>query len=176
MEIDENYDITQYIDKIGNITKHIVKHPLFVFADPMEDSIPSDSDDDVIYFGPGMHEIGKRYQIPNDTTVYLAGGAYVIGSFTSKNANPKNIVIRGRGILSGSGLGESNSENSRWSNHAIDFSNGARGKNLTIEGITITNPLRSCIVSYSKADIRNVKLFSWRHRNDGIVAGSGSII
>ncbi|BFM05613.1 Ig-like domain-containing protein [Halioxenophilus aromaticivorans] len=176
VEIDETSKITQHIDKMGQITKKIVKHPLFVFADAMEQDIPKAGDKNVVYFKPGIHEIGKQYQIPNNTTVYIAGGAYVIGSFTTKNKNPSNVTIRGRGILSGGGLGEGKSEKVGWKNHAVDFSKGRKGKGLVVEGITITDPLRSCILSYSQVDVKNTKLFSWRHRNDGIVAGNGSLI
>ncbi len=176
VEIDENNTVTGNIENIGTITKHIVKHPLFVFADPLEVDPPAASDAHVIYFEPGLHNIGKGYQIPNDTQVYLAGGAYVIGTLTSEEPHPSNITIRGRGILSGFGLSESSSENLTWGNHAIDLSNGSNGSGLLIEGITITDPLRSCIVSYNTVDIRNVKLFSWEHRNDGIVAGDNSLI
>lgn len=176
VEIDETNEVTQHINKIGTITKHIVKHPLFVFADPMETDIPSANDPNVIYFGPGLHHIGKGYAIPDNTTVYIAGGAYVIGNFISAKRHPKNVQIRGRGILSGRGLSENQSENFEWANHAIDFTKGSIGKGNLIEGITITDPLRSCIVSYNQTDVRNVKLFSWRHRNDGIGVGNNSII
>jgi len=176
VEIDENYELSQYIEQVGDITKKVVKHPLFVFADPLEESPPSAGDKDVLYFGPGIHEIGKRYSLANNTHVYLAGGSYVIGSFVTKSENPKGITIDGRGILSGDGLTESASENEEWSNHAIDFTSGSNGKDLLIEGITITNPLRGAILSYNTTEVRNVKLFSWRHRNDGIGVGDNSII
>lgn len=175
VEIDENDQITQPINGMGTITKEIVKTPLFVFAEPMETNVPTKSGNGVVYFGPGIHEIGKGYTIEDNTEVYIAGGAYVIGTFNT-NKNPTNVKIRGRGILSGKGMNESNSEHYTWGNHAIDFSSGSKGSGLEIEGITITDPLRSCIVSYNPVDIRNIKLLSWDHRNDGIVAGNYSTI
>lgn len=175
VEIDEPKVITQAINGIGTVTKEIVKNPLFVFAEALEQDAPTASGDGVIYFGPGIHEIGKNFLIPNNTEVYIAGGAYVIGTLTA-GKNPANIRIRGRGILSGKGLQESHSEHNSWNNHAITFTSGNKGYNLEIDGITITDPIRSCIVSYNTVDIRNLKLFSWNHRNDGIVAGNNSII
>jgi hypothetical protein len=174
VEIDETNEFTGRINQIGTLTKRIVKHPLFIFANPLEIDPPSSADPGVIHFGPGIHEIGKQYRIPDDTEVYLAGGAYVIGTLTTTD-NPKNITIRGRGILSAYGLTETSSEQTRWTNHTIDFSKGA-GSGLWIEGITITDPLRSCIISYSPVHIQNVKLLSWSHRNDGITAGNDSLI
>ncbi len=176
VEIDENFEITNQFKNIGVVTKQIVKHPLFVFADPLEVNPPKATTPGVIYFKPGIHQIGKGYKIPNNTQVYIAGGAYVIGNFASEQTSPSNIAIRGRGILSSYGLTETSTEQATWGNHAIDFSKGSKGTGLSIEGITITDPLRSCIISYNPVDIRNVKLFSWEHRNDGIVAGNNSVI
>ncbi|MEE9492565.1 MAG: hypothetical protein V3W04_04215 [Gammaproteobacteria bacterium] len=177
VEIDENLTISESIRGGGKITKKIVKHPLFVFANPLEKNIPSPSAAGVIYFGPGLHRIGKHYKIPDNTEVYLAGGAFVIGTFYSEARHAQNVTVRGRGVLSGIGLTDDQSETNQWQNHSIDFSSGRRGQNILIEGITITDPLRSCIVSYSNNTlIRNVKLFSWSHRNDGITAGTNSTI
>ena len=77
--------------------------------------------------------------------------------------------------LSALGLTETSTEQTTWNNHSIDCSKGT-GSGLWIEGITITDPLRSCIISYSPVDIQNVKLFSWSHRNEGITAGNNSLI
>jgi len=176
VEIDENNSISADINQIGQITKQIVKHPLFVFADPLEASLPKATDPGVLYFGPGIHRIGKQYPLANDTQVYIAGGAYVIGTFISAQSNPSNITINGRGILSGIELTETDTEYNQWRNHSIDFSSGSHGSGLKIEGITITDPLRSCILSYNPIDIRHVKLFSWNQRNDGITAGNNSLV
>jgi len=176
VEIDENASLTANVANTGLITKQIVKHPLFVFADPLETSVPSPGDAGVLYFGPGIHQIGKEYPLANNTQVYIAGGAYVIGTFKAPQSNPQNIAIRGRGILSAIGLTETATESTTWANHSIDFSVGRSGANLLIEGITITDPLRTCIVSYNPVVIRHVKLMSWNHRNDGITAGNGSLI
>ncbi len=176
VEIDENYQITNQFKNIGVVTKQIVKNPLFVFADPLEVNPPKGSGPGVVYFKPGIHNIGKSYRIPNNTQIYIAGGAYVIGNFVTVEKNPRNISIRGRGVLSGYGMTETATEKRAWKNHAIDFSKGSRGSGLLIEGITITDPLRSCIISYNPVAIRNVKLFSWEHRQDGIVAGNNSVI
>lgn len=176
VEIDDGQNITRKINNMGMITKNIVKHPLFIFANPMEVNAPSAKDKNVLYFGPGIHTIGKKYRIANNTHVYIAGGAHVIGNFVSAENNPQNIVISGRGILSGRELTETQAEHNAWGNHAIDFSKGSKGSGLKIEGITIISPLRSCIVAYNAVDIVDVKMMSWNHRNDGIVAGNNSLI
>ncbi len=150
--------------------------PPFIFADPLETNVPKAGSPGVLDFGPGIHTIGKQYPLANNTQVYIAGGACVIGTFKSAQSSPQNISIRGRGILSGIDLTESAAEQTQWGNHAVDFSYGTKGSNLLIEGITITDPLRSCIESYNPIQIRDVKLLSWNHRNDGITAGKNSLI
>ena len=176
VEIDDTKTISANFNYIGRVTKQIVQHPLFIFADPLETNVPKAGSPGVLYFGPGIHTIGKQYPLANNTQVYIAGGACVIGTFKSAQSSPQNISIRGRGILSGIDLTESAAEQTQWGNHAVDFSYGTKGSNLLIEGITITDPLRSCIESYNPIQIRDVKLLSWNHRNDGITAGKNSLI
>jgi hypothetical protein len=56
--------------------------PLFIFADEMETDVPDQDDPEVLFFGPGMHNISKDYVIPQGKhKIYLAGGAYVKGNF-----------------------------------------------------------------------------------------------
>jgi hypothetical protein len=50
-------------------------HPMLVFANPLECDVPQQGDSGVMYFGPGVHDVGEALDIPSDTTVYLAGGA-----------------------------------------------------------------------------------------------------
>ncbi|MGO4371104.1 hypothetical protein AB4Z21_09935 [Paenibacillus sp. MCAF20] len=53
---------------------------------------------DTIYFAPGMHYLEETLlRIPSGTTVYVAGGAVVVGSFLCDNV--KNVTIKGRGIV-----------------------------------------------------------------------------
>ena len=52
------------------------KQPLFIFADPPEENAPSAQAPGVLYFGPGVHDVGETDgYLSSDTTVYLAGGA-----------------------------------------------------------------------------------------------------
>lgn len=104
-----------------------VKHPLHIFANPPEIDAPAPGDKDVIYFGPGEHFVDNPVRIPDNTTVYLAGGAVLKSNFVSTvnrsgtkyygydystipatfdatwagGVRKKNITIRGRGIVCG---------------------------------------------------------------------------
>ena len=72
----------------------IVQHAMLVFADSLETNVPDSNDANVIYFGPGLHNIGRHYRIPNNKTCYVAGGAYLIGNIL--NDNSYNVKLIGR--------------------------------------------------------------------------------
>jgi len=69
-----------------------------VFASPIERDVPR-ADPRVMFFGPGVHEIGGDHilRVPSSTTLYLAGGAVLEGSIAIVDA--RNVVVRGRGIV-----------------------------------------------------------------------------
>ena len=65
----------------GNMDK-----PLCIFADPPEDpaDVPSGPRPDLIYFGPGVHNItGDAITVTANQSVYLAGGAHVYGQVSA---------------------------------------------------------------------------------------------
>lgn len=123
-------------------------------------SAPDGKVPDVIYFAPGMHILEENtLSIPSDTTVYIAGGAIVVGSLVCEGV--RNVVIRGRGIL-----------------YMSDFlkTTYLRGvqirfcKDITVEGIILLDPPHYSIY-IGKSEhirIRNFKSFSTRGWCDGI--------
>ncbi len=146
--------------------------PLFIFADPPEVDVPDRGDPNVIWFEAGkMHDIGERFLIKDGQTVYIEGGAYVIGSITAESAS--HITVRGRGILSGYGLPR------RPGPQSIPYTtvifNGP-GEHQLVEGITVTNPTHFCLLSRGQLTTRRVKLFGWWHQTDGWGAGDDSVI
>lgn len=74
---------------------------LHLFASPFEDEVPDRNDPDVIWYGPGYHEISEEQNrtitLKSNQTLYLEGGAYVAGVVRADSAT--NIKIAGRGIL-----------------------------------------------------------------------------
>ena len=141
-------------------------HPLLIFADPPETKVPSPQDANVIYFGPGVHDVGI-VRPKAGQTVYLAGGAYVKGAIDAHGQ--ANVTILGRGILSQEDMAFHEA-------HAIDmgWSNSPR----LVEGITIVQLAFFGIAAQgSDTDIRNVKIVGcWRFNNDGVDAPSGGIV
>lgn len=151
--------------------KGMGEHPLFVFVDSPEKQIPSRKDKNVIWFEAGkVHEIGLQYKVPNGKTVYIEGGAIVWGTFWCEDGKDKTIV-KGKGIITTrSAESKPNSEN-------IPFTT-IYGVNtdLQIEGITITDPVKFCILGRSLVETSNVKLFAWYHQTDGWGGGDNSWI
>jgi len=147
------------------------EHPLFLFADAMEKNIPSKKDKNVIWFEAGkVYNVGLQYKVPNGKTVYVEGGAVVWGTFWCEDGNSKTIV-KGKGVITTrSDERKPNSEN-------IPFTTVYGVKtDMLIEGVTITDPVKFCILGRSKVETNNVKLFAWYHQTDGWGGGDDSYI
>lgn len=73
-------------------------HNLHLFANPLRANPPREGDKDVIWFGPGVHEVpGKVLRVPSGKTVFLAGGALLRGQLLIENA--ENVKVLGSGII-----------------------------------------------------------------------------
>lgn len=149
---------------------------LHLFANPFEENIPDPDDPDVIYFGPGIHEVSNLV-IGDNKTVYVAGGAivrgiikqeepYTISSYSGLrlytptfHLKGKNITFRGRGIIDGS-LCTTHSR----------FMIFVEGADINLKGIILrdashwTIPVRRS----DRVHIDNLKLLGYRANSDGI--------
>ncbi len=149
------------------------EHPLFIFADPPETNVPDRADPEVVWFGPGIHEIGERYKMEPGKTYYLEGGAYVRGSFHGMQLS--DTEVRGRGILSGENIPHMPYHSHEFQGVGIHFD--GNGSNQLVEGITIINSSMYCIQSYcGRLATRNVKCFGWWYETDGWIGGDGSVL
>jgi hypothetical protein len=102
-------------------------HNLHLFANPLEQDVPSPDGPGVVYvqpgihrtvdlierlnvvgtdgcgghtlyFGPGKHHLEEELlAIPSGKTVYIAGGAVVVGSMVCDSVS--DVTVRGRGVL-----------------------------------------------------------------------------
>jgi hypothetical protein len=96
--------MTFTLDRPCNLSIEVdgdIFHNLHLFANPVDPNRPENlSDPNLIYFGPGIHRIeGRRNElrIESGKTVYVAGGAVVLG--TLHVARAKSVKILGRGIV-----------------------------------------------------------------------------
>ncbi len=71
---------------------------LCFFANPVENIIPDQNDENVRYFGPGVHNPGMM-TLEDNEIIYISGGAIVYGGIRANGAS--DIKVLGRGILDG---------------------------------------------------------------------------
>ncbi len=160
--------ITFTVAKPGQLTLEVNGNwvnSLHLFANPIEAAAPNPNDPNVIYFGPGVHQV-QNIQVTTGKTVYIADGAVVYGH--PEGANPgapifylkgSNIVLRGRGIIDGSLCPRGNRSVL-----------GVNGTNIQVEGVILrdssgfTLPVRRS----DNVKISNVKVFGWRGNSDGM--------
>jgi hypothetical protein len=155
-----------FIDVAG-----LEEHPLFLFADEMENNIPSKDDKNVIWFDAGkVHNLGLQYKVPNGKTVYIEGGAVVWGTFWCEDGH-KVTTIKGKGVIT------TRSDERKPGPVNIPYTSVYGEKtDMVIDGVTITDPVKFCILGRSKVETRNVKLFAWYHQTDGWGGSDNSFI
>jgi hypothetical protein len=149
------------------------RYPLFIFANAPESGVPPVTDPNVIYFAPGIHDIGfeggTMQNIPVGKTIYLAGGAFVKGRLKTAGT-PGTTTIRGRGILSGIDI------------PGFETYRGMIEGNLgtlLVEGIVILDAPQGYqgIISYNSGCIlRNVKMLAWAQGADAGALGRNAEI
>lgn len=168
-----------------------IRHPLHLFANPLEKDVPDPNDPKVRYYGPGYHE-ASEVELQSGETVYIAGGAIVslkpsppeklpAGSLHQNygvdtywapglfhSSGKKNVTIRGRGILCGRKALEQFQRG-----HLI---RNEWAEDLTIEGIIIREAAVWSIYTTNcqRVHIRNVKIVGHYVNNDGIPIGGTS--
>lgn len=148
---------------------------LHVFCDPPEREKPERTED-VLYFGPGVHEAGI-IELKSGQTLYLDEGAVVYACVHALDA--EGIRILGRGILdnshnreeilyAASAEGNETALSNAFRRHTIQL---AYCTGVLIDGITIRDSLVYNIRPIGCRDltIRNVKIIGcWRFNSDGI--------
>lgn len=149
---------------------------LHLFANPPETNVPQPGDPNVIYYGPGVHEV-THVVVTNNQTVYVAPGAIVrgvtgpgephhISSYSHLPDYSPTFQLQGNHIrLCGRGI--------------IDFSlipkatrNAilVKGSDIVVEGV-IVRDASTWTIPIRQSDgvaIRNVKLLGRRANSDGI--------
>ncbi|HEX7712568.1 MAG TPA: glycosyl hydrolase family 28 protein [Bacillota bacterium] len=123
---------------------------------------------EIIYFAPGMHYIEELIlSIPSGKTVYIPGGAAVVGSIVCDHV--QDVTIRGRGVLYLINVERS----SYFRGFRIIFS-----RNIRIEGIVVIDPPHySIFIGQSEeVTIKDFKAFSCYGWSDGIDCMSSSKI
>lgn len=124
-------------------------HNLHLFANPVETYIPDSKDPDVIYFTPGVHHFeNDKFYVPSGKTVYVSGGAILMGQILIENA--QDVKVLGRGMI----------------DHTVKMGiHISNSKNVLVEGLFTTQ----CATGGSdNVTIRNVKSISYYGWGDGM--------
>ncbi len=137
---------------------------------------PRADDPDVIYFGPGVHEV-THVEVGSGKTVYIAGGAVVrgvigpdepfrISSYSGLRTYSPTFVLRGKGItFRGRGI----IDGSHCTTHARNLL-VVEGSDIRIEGVILRDsstwslPIRQS----DRVTVENVKILGYRANSDGI--------
>lgn len=153
-----------------------------------EKPIKVDEKASIIYFKPGIYNIGL-FNVPAYVNqIYISGGAFVRGYIYAKRTNNQlPLKINGRGILSNDVwpfrfpiINDKNSPNWYYS-ISKDWYKSIRiegGKKHLIEGITLVDGTSFNIIVHADSSIiTNVKIHGFRYNNDGItISGANHLI
>lgn len=132
---------------------------LLIFATPMETNVPSPTDPNVIYFGPGTHQPGV-IQPQSGKTIYIAPGALVKGRIHAYQVS--NVKVMGRGMLDARGYTSKANKI-----HGMLFD---RCSNITVEGIALRTGewWQSLYLLTDYVTVSHMNLLSFGVNNDGI--------
>ncbi|HEX6446089.1 MAG TPA: hypothetical protein VF053_13430 [Streptosporangiales bacterium] len=169
-------------------TTNPVPHPMLVFANPPETNVPPPDAPNVLYLGPGVHELGTDVPLHDGETVYVAGGAWVRAAFKATGVH--DVVIRGRGILDGTFLDTGSQATNTRQPGLIDIDCHAPGQtpqtpcsptenssNVVVDGLTLVNgPRFNVRVLGDHITVHNIKVISWWYKTDCIWAGNYSLV
>ena len=132
---------------------------LFIFPDFPDADIPVG--DNVIYYGPGIHDAGEiKLEWWNNATIYIDSEAIVYGRIVANRCD--SLTIRGRGILCSSKENHGEGRRPQIETYACNH--------LTIEGIMLRDTPNWTIkvVGSDHVHINNIKQIGWIMNSDGM--------
>lgn len=143
---------------------------LLVFYAPAREESVRPDDERVIYFAPGEHTPGIMDISEDNTTVYLAEGAYVHGKLAVHDC--AGFTLCGRGVLTE----ESYSDLTNTYIHCVNL---VSCRDVEIRDVTLTHSVRwTCrLFGCDNVHIDNLKIIGCRGNNDGIdICGSRNVL
>lgn len=145
------------LDKPCNLSVEVngdIFHNLHLFANPIYEAVDSLAKN-TLYFGPGLHTLKNgRLQVPSNTTVYIAGGAFVKGRVLFDSVH--NARLLGYGIIDPSAGGGIIIEKS---------------KNIDVEGVISCKCFTGGSTDIRIKNVKAISAFEW---GDGMNVVSSS--
>lgn len=132
---------------------------LFILPDLPDAYIPVG--DNVIYYGPGIHDAGEiKLEWWNNATIYIDSEAIVYGRIVANRCD--SLTIRGRGILCSSKENHGEGRRPQIETYACNH--------LTIEGIMLRDTPNWTIkvVGSDHVHVNNIKEIGWIMNSDGM--------
>ncbi len=166
----EIFNVGSYVIEINGDRSNVIH----LFVKSFEDDYTSlKNEENVIYFGPGLHNSSNNNLIKNNTveiksnqTVVIDYGAVVQARFVSHHTS--NISLIGGGIIDGSVFSRIAGQPSGNTQFVpIDFN---YCKNVLLKGITFLDPAGWCVNFYFIEDalIDGINIITSRSNGDGI--------
>lgn len=149
--------LTFTLDRPRNLSVEVngdIFHNLHLFANPIDTLRPSARDirragrkgSRLIYFGPGRHELeGGEMRVPSGSTVYVDGGARVVGRLVADSV--ADVRFCGRGEIHPEGRGE-----------GIYIRNSRR---IAADGVIVTQIPVGGSDSVSVTNVKSISSYGW---------------
>ena len=139
---------------------------------------------DLMYFKPGVHDIGRNFKVYPGKQYYIPGDAIVFGAFNNKDVSVGNyrtngdkIKLFGYGTISGERITHPNylpgsPDENEFRSFVIENS-----IDVEVNGITLIDPAFHSIILYpwggrnkfiETSFVKWVKIISWRANGDGV--------
>ena len=170
----ENSTLSFTLSSTGNYVLEVnndTNKAIHLFVNDFENYEDLEFENNLIYFGKGLHtrdnnsyiNQSNTVNLSSNTTVYIDKGAVVRAKFHAYNST--NIQILGQGVIDGSSF-ERNSY-TRQVTVPVDFNHS---NNITLKDVTFLDPAGWCINFYFIEDslIDNIKIITSRSNGDGI--------
>lgn len=152
------------------------KPTLFIIVTPSETEIPNVNDENVLYFGPGVHETGV-INLKSNQTLYIASGAVVIGRV--QGVGVENVKILGRGIIEAGKYTTppyEGAEDAELNKGVLSKMNRNKGiffqdsKNCKVDGVGVRNvkEWQTLYLNDKDFEISNLNIMGTGKNNDGI--------
>ena len=152
------------------------KPTLFIIVTPFETEIPNANDENVLYFGPGVHETGV-INLKSNQTLYIAPGAVVIGRV--QGVGVENVKILGRGIIEAGKYTTppyEGAEDAELNKGVLSKMNRNKGiffqdsKNCKVDGVGVRNvkEWQTLYLNDKDFEISNLNIMGTGKNNDGI--------
>ena len=99
--LEDGHTVCAKLPACGNYTLEIngTHNALHIFANPVNDFGVNKDDPNVLYYAPGVYELGD-IELEDGQTLFVDGGAVLYGSVNV--INKKNVKILGYGVIDGS--------------------------------------------------------------------------